>query len=123
MTTFLLIRHGLTDAVGRVMTGQAPGLHLNDTGRAQVAELSAQLKTVPIAAVYSSPLERTRETAEPIASAHGLGVTIEPRFLEIQYGAWTGRRFADMPGDPRWQLYNAVRSVTRPPDEIGRAHV
>ena len=43
MTTFLLIRHGLTDAVGHLMTGHAAGVHLNAVGRAQAASLPARL--------------------------------------------------------------------------------
>ena len=82
MTTFLLIRHGLTDAVGRMITGHEPGVHLNATGRDQVAGLPGRLVQVPIAAIYSSPLERARETAQPVADARGLRVNIDPRFIE-----------------------------------------
>ena len=116
MTSFLLIRHGLTDAVGKVMVGQSAGVHLNSVGLDQAAGLPARLGDVPIAAIYASPLERTRETAQAIADARGLGVEIEPRFLEVDFGGWTGRRFADLASDPHWQLYNAFRGVTRPPD-------
>ena len=115
MTTFLLIRHGMTDAVGIVMAGHAAGVQLNALGREQAATLPARLGAVPIAALYASPLERTRETAQSIADARGLHVQIEPRFIEVDFGAWTGRRFADLVSDPQWQLYNAVRGVTRPP--------
>lgn len=115
MTTFLLIRHGMTDAVGVSMAGHLPGVHLNAEGREQAAELPGKLGSVPIAALYASPLERTRETAQSIADARGLRVNLEPRFLEVDFGEWTGRRFADLAADPDWQLYNAVRGVTRPP--------
>jgi probable phosphoglycerate mutase len=115
MTTFLLIRHGLTDAVGQLMTGHRGGVHLNDTGRDQVALLPSRLGSVPLAAIYASPLERTRETAQAIADARGLRVQIEPRFLEVDFGDWTGRRFSDLASDPHWQLYNSYRGVTRPP--------
>jgi probable phosphoglycerate mutase len=116
MTTFILIRHGLTDAVGHTMTGHSAGVHLNAAGRDQAASLPARLGPVPIAAIYSSPLERARETAQPIADARGLRIEIEPRFIEVDFGGWTNRRFADLAGDPHWQLYNAFRGVTRPPD-------
>jgi len=115
MTTFLLIRHGMTDAVGVSMAGHAAGVHLNGDGREQVAGLPAKLGQVPIAALYASPLERTRETAQAIADARGLRVQLEPRFIEVDFGEWTGRRFADLVADPAWQLYNAVRGITRPP--------
>jgi probable phosphoglycerate mutase len=115
MTTFILIRHGMTDAVGHTMTGHAAGVHLNAAGRDQAASLPARLGHVPIAAIYSSPLERARETAQPIADARGLRIDIEPRFIEVDFGGWTNRRFADLAGDRHWQLYNAFRGVTRPP--------
>ena len=115
MTTFILIRHGLTDAVGHTMTGHSAGVHLNAAGRDQAASLPSRLGPASIAAIYSSPLERARETAQPIADARGLRIEIEPRFIEVDFGAWTNRRFADLSGDAHWQLYNAFRGVTRPP--------
>jgi probable phosphoglycerate mutase len=119
MTTFLLIRHGLTDAVGQMMTSHDAGVHLNPEGRDQAASLPTRLGAVPIAAIYASPLERARETAQPIADARGLRVEIEPRLIEVQFGGWTGRKFADLAPDPHWQLYNAFRGVTRPPGGEG----
>jgi len=119
MTTFLLIRHGLTDAVGTLMTGHEPGVHLNATGRDQAATLPERLNNVPLAAIYASPLERTRQTAQPVADARGLQMQIEPRFIEVDFGGWTNRRFADLAGDPHWQLYNAYRGVSRPPQGEG----
>lgn len=114
MTTFLLIRHGMTDAVNRLMTGQRPGLHLNAVGVEQAARLPSRLDGVPLDWIYASPLERTRETAAPLAAARGLEVRIEPRVIEIDYGQWTGLSYAEMVG-PEWDLYNQFRGVTRPP--------
>ena len=106
----------MTDAVGQLMTGHAPGVLLNRTGQDQVTALVERVADVPIAAVYASPLERTRATAQPLADARGLDVRIDPRLIEVDFGGWVGRRFADLASDSHWQLYNAVRSVTRPPD-------
>jgi len=116
MTTFLLIRHGLTDAVGNLMSGRSAGVLLNDIGQAQVHTLSDRIGPLTIDAIYASPLERTRDTAQVLADARGLKVQFDDRLLEIDYGRWTGRRFADMAGDPAWQLYNKVRSISRPPE-------
>ena len=72
-TTILLVRHGQTATTGTLLPGRAPGLHLADEGIRQAeraAERIAELKRVD--AVYCSPLERTRETAAPIAAARGL---------------------------------------------------
>jgi probable phosphomutase (TIGR03848 family) len=115
MTTFLLIRHGMTDAVGQLMTGRAAGVRLNAVGEEQARTLPDRVGSIRIDAVYTSPLERTRDTARLLANARGLDVQIDERLIEIDYGRWSGRRFADMVDDPDWQLYNSVRSATRPP--------
>lgn len=105
----------MTDAVGQMMTGHAPGVLLNQAGLEQAASLPSRVAGVPIAAIYASPLERTRDTAKTLADARGLDVRIEPRLIEVDFGEWVGRRFADLAPDPRWQRYNTVRSVSRPP--------
>jgi len=114
MTTFLLIRHGLTDAVDRRLAGIAPGTHLNETGLAQVTRLVAQLHDVPLAAIVSSPLERTQETADPICRDHGLPLETNAAFLEYDVGAWTGLPFTALDTNAAWHRFNAARSVTRP---------
>lgn len=115
MTRFLLIRHAQHDAIGRYLAGQASGLHLNHEGRAQVRELVAALHDVPLAAIVSSPLERTRETADPIAHDHGLELTLLDDVIEFGVGAWTGTAFAALDGSDQWRRFNEVRSLTRPP--------
>src|SRR4051794_2048992 len=90
-TLVLFVRHGHTATTGKVLPGRAAGLHLDDTGRAQaqaVAERLSALKTVD--AIYASPLERTRETAKPIAALRGLRVQIDRGLIELDIGAWTG---------------------------------
>jgi len=108
----LLIRHGDTDAVGHYIAGNVPGTHLNDAGHAQVAALVARLHDVPLTGVVSSPLERTRQTAEPIARDHGLDVEIEPALSEFDFGSWTGATFASLASDASWGRFNTVRSLT-----------
>jgi probable phosphoglycerate mutase len=115
LTTFLLVRHASGDHVGRRLAGRAPGAPLNDAGRAEASRLAGWLAPVPLAAVYSSPLERARDTAAPIAAAHGLGVTEDPAFTELDFGDWTGRSMASLAGDPHWDRFNQFRSTTRPP--------
>lgn len=86
------MRHGATPTTGKILPGRAPGLHLSDTGKAQaeaVAGRLGQLERRPIA-VYSSPLERARETAAPIARALGVRVRTEQGLLEADIGEWTG---------------------------------
>jgi probable phosphoglycerate mutase len=114
MTVFFLIRHGAHDLLGRILVGRG-SVALNDEGRRQAQWLAERLAAERLTAVVSSPRERTRETAEPIARRQGLPVTLEPALDEIDAGEWTGRSFADLDRDPLWQRYNRLRSTTRIP--------
>jgi probable phosphoglycerate mutase len=115
MTRFLLIRHGMTDFVDRAIAGWVPGVHLNDKGRAQAARLAERLAGAPIKAIYSSPLERARETAEPISRELGLDVQVIEELGEVVIGEWTGRELSELNNDPLWRRFNSLRSLTRAP--------
>jgi len=115
MTRVLLIRHGRFDGVGQKHAGRAPGTHLNADGRGDAQRLAAMLHSVRLDAIVSSPLERTIETAQPVAADHGLTIEVEPSLVEFDTGAWTGRTFADLDGDPLWRRFNTVRSLTPAP--------
>jgi len=115
VTTFLLVRHGQTDAIDHYLAGTAEGTTLNHTGRLQAERLAEALRAMPLAAVASSPLIRARETAEPIARAHGLDVEVVPAFGEFEFGAWNGLSFHALDLTPAWRQFNAVRSLSRPP--------
>ena len=115
MTTLFLVRHAAHDRVDRVLCGRMPGVRLGPEGRAQAERLAERLARENIGAVQSGPLERTRETAEPVAARLGLGVEVADGLNEIEVGAWTGTPFDELRDDPRWTLWNAARSVTRAP--------
>lgn len=115
MTRFLLIRHGMTDLVDKAVSGWTPGVHLNDEGRAQAAKLAERLAGAEVKAIYSSPLERARETAEPISRRFGLEVQIVEEVGEIVLGEWTGRELSDLNNEPLWRRFNSLRSLTRAP--------
>ena len=104
-TVVLLVRHGVTETTGKELPGRAPGLHLSEAGRKQAEGAAARILSLSapppngdgksaakprVAAVYSSPLERTRETAAPIAAALGLDVVPDEGLLELDMGTWTG---------------------------------
>lgn len=115
MTVYFLIRHAATDMVGRAIAGWLPGIHLNPEGRAQAAALAERLAGVPLAAIYSSPLERAQETAAPLARLLRVGVETRERLGEIRFGDWTGRSFRDLADDPLWRRFNSDRGNTRAP--------
>ena len=94
-TLVLLVRHGQTPTTGKVLPGRAPGLHLAEAGHKQAQAVAGRIAAMQndkrrIAAVYASPLERTRETAAPIAKALGLRVRQAKGLLECEFGDWTG---------------------------------
>jgi broad specificity phosphatase PhoE len=111
----LLVRHATCDPVGHRIAGTTPGIHLNDEGRNQAYALARRLADSEIAAVYTSPLERAFETAEPIAAAHDLVPVVMAEFTEFGYGDWTGRTFESLEGDPRWHDFNTLRGTTLAP--------
>jgi probable phosphomutase (TIGR03848 family) len=115
MTTILLIRHGVTDDVARALSGTAEDVHLNEVGRAQADATARQLAHLRLTAVVSSPLDRARETAEPIAAVHNLTVEIVPALGEFEFGDWTGRTMPRLEADDDWRRFNRARSLTRPP--------
>jgi probable phosphomutase (TIGR03848 family) len=116
-TLVLLVRHGQTATTGRVLPGRAPGLHLSDDGRRQ-ADAAAQriAKLERVAAVYTSPLERARETGMPIARARGLALRIERGLLELDVGGWTGARLDRLSKRPEWSTVQRYPSGFRFPD-------
>lgn len=116
MPLFLLIRHGENDYVktGR-LAGRAPGVHLNERGRKQAAELGEALRSAPITALYTSPLERAVETAAPIAAARGLEVITAPNLIETDIGAWQGAELKKLSRLPEWKLVQHAPSRFRFP--------
>lgn len=102
MTTLLLIRHGETDWVGKRLAGRTPGIPLNETGRRQAEDLAAALAHLPLAALYSSPLERARQSAEPLARRLNLPVRVHNGLQEIDFGEWQGLTGEEMRSQPLW---------------------
>ncbi len=115
MTTFLLIRHGSTDMLDRGISGRAPGVLLNVQGEREVRALAHSLRERRLAAVYTSPLERTRQTADVVAQQLGLAPIESEALLELDFGEWTLRGFDELRADARWADFNAFRCGTRIP--------
>lgn len=115
MTTILLVRHGHTDAAGKRLTGWTPGVHLNEAGRRQAERLIERLDGVRVDAIYSSPLDRCRETAAPLAKARALSVRVRRSIIETGYGEWTGRTIAQLRRTKLWRTIERVPSAARFP--------
>jgi probable phosphomutase (TIGR03848 family) len=116
-TLVLLVRHGQTPTTGSTLPGRAPGLHLSEVGQGQAQAAADRIGALKdIAAIYASPLERTRETAKPIAAARGLKVQIERGLLEADFGDWTGSKLKDLMKLPEWQTVQRYPSGFRFPN-------
>lgn len=115
MTVLMLVRHADTDAAGRRLTGWTRGVHLNAHGRREAAGLAERLDGVPIRAIYSSPLERCRETAAPLARGLGLSISIRRALLEVDYGQWTGRTISGLRRTKLWRVVQEAPSRVRFP--------
>ena len=134
MPTFLIIRHGENDLMkqGRLAC-RLPGVHLNETGRAQaqataraIAQASTQAPAqaqahkqeqadVPLWKLYSSPMERAVETAEPIAQALGLEIVIRPGLIETNCGDWAGKTVKSLRRRKIWRTIQSHPSQFRFP--------
>jgi len=98
------VRHGKTPSTGKVLPGRAAGLHLSREGQAQAERVAGRIASLTRApmAVYASPLERTRETAAPIARALGLRVRTDAGLLEADVGRWVGVSLKRLARTPEW---------------------
>jgi len=139
VTQLLLIRHGENEytRTGK-LAGWTPGVHLNEAGKKQAEALAERLKPAPITAIYSSPLERARETAKPLAKAKGLKVEIQAGLGEVRYGSWTGKSLKQLARTKLWRvvqqhpsamefpegesLWNVQARVVEAIEQIARAH-
>ncbi|MFN8156519.1 MAG: histidine phosphatase family protein [Candidatus Nanopelagicales bacterium] len=114
MPTVILVRHGRTAAnAGGVLAGWTPGVLLDDKGREQAAALGDRMRAVPLAAVVTSPLERTRETADALLAGRDPQppLHVDERVGEARYGDWTNQPLKTLAKDPLWKVVQAHPSA------------
>lgn len=105
MPTILLIRHAENEYVAKGrLAGRLPNIHLNENGRKQAATLAQTLSRAPLKAIYTSPLERCLETANPIAKALGLEILPREGLLEIDFGDWQDRTLKQLRRRKLWKV-------------------
>ena len=90
MTTLLLARHGESDWNHTKRWQGFADRPLTERGRGQAQELADRLAGTELDAVYSSDLQRARETAEVVARSKGLDVGTTPDLREVDVGSWSG---------------------------------
>lgn len=115
-TIVLFVRHGQTPTTGKKLPGRAPGLHLAPTGEAQAETAAQRIAALnKVKAIYASPMERTQETAAPIARACGLRVRTHKGLIEADFGSWTGKNLSALRKLPEWKTVQSYPSGFRFP--------
>jgi broad specificity phosphatase PhoE len=114
VTVFHLLRHGEPAVLGR-LNGRLPGVGLSERGRAEIAAQAERLAGEKIEAIYASPMQRTRETAEILADRLGLSIRHREDVIEIDYGEWTGLTFDQIRRDERWEMWRRCRGIAAIP--------
>lgn len=115
VTTICFVRHGATPTTGKVLPGRARGLHLSEAGRAEAEDTAQRFDGVPVAAIYTSPLERARETAAAISRHTGRRAVVERGLLECDFGDWTGAELSKLAKLPEWKSVQRYPSGWRFP--------
>ncbi len=116
-TTLVLVRHATTTTTGKILPGRAAGLHLSESGRDEAAATAKALASLDkVAALYSSPLERARETAAAISQVSGIRTVIDRGLIECDFGEWTGKELKALAKLPEWQTVQQRPSAFRFPE-------
>jgi probable phosphoglycerate mutase len=115
VTLVYLVRHGENDWTGKRLPGWRKGIHLNARGMEQAEALVGAFEGVELAAIYSSPLERTLETAAPLARARRMRAQPTPGLGEVHAGEWEGRSLADLRRRKLWGVVQRAPSLARFP--------
>lgn len=115
MSVLHLARHASHDRVATILCGRMAGVELGERGLREAAALARRLSNEAVDAVLSSPSDRAVETARIVAEALDRPMRIVPDLDEVDFGDWTGRSFAELDADPRWQHWNERRSDAQAP--------
>ena len=99
-----------------MIAGWMSGVHLDAAGKQQAEDLALRLAPARLSALYSSPLERAQETAEPIARLASLDITLRERLGEVRCGDWTGAKFSELDHLKEWKQFDSFRSCVRIPN-------
>jgi len=118
MATVFLVRHGRTSANASGVLAGRSSVALDARGVSQAGAAGRRLRGVPIQAVVTSPLKRTRQTAEALVEQRSTSVPIrrEPDLQEIDYGSWSGQELAALSKEDLWSVVQRHPSAVTFPD-------
>ncbi len=117
MKRVILVRHGQNSMVGKRLAGWLPDVHLNEAGHAQAAALAQRLAAQKgkVHALYSSPLDRTMETAHYLAEVLALEIQPLEGIGEVRYGEWEGQSIEELAKLEAWKVVQGFPSAMRFP--------
>jgi probable phosphoglycerate mutase len=117
MKRIILVRHGQNSMVGKRLAGWLPDVHLNEAGQAQATALAERLapEKGKIHALYSSPVDRTMETARPLAEVLDLDIQTLEGVGEVRYGEWEGQSIEELAKLDEWKVVQAFPSAMQFP--------
>ncbi len=106
MAYILLVRHAENNYTRQHrLAGRLTDVHLNQPGLEQSKALANTLANLPLKAIYSSPLERALETAQPLAEQKNLEIVPLPGLIEIDYGDWQGCSLKELYRTKMWKAF------------------
>jgi probable phosphomutase (TIGR03848 family) len=116
MATVILARHGRTQANATgVLAGRTPGIRLDEVGTGQAREAGSRLDGLALAAAFTSPLDRCKETSALMLRGTGVRARVERGLNECDYGDWAGRRMKDLVKEDLWKVIQAHPAGVRFP--------
>ncbi len=93
----IFLRHAQAENnTKRILAGRTEGVSLTKTGIQQAERISEYLKPLDISAIYSSPIERAKHTAEIVTKNSAIDVELDDRLTEIDMGKFTRMNYDDM---------------------------
>jgi probable phosphoglycerate mutase len=123
LTTFILVRHAHNDWIDKGIPGWTAGVHLNEQGQKEALRLAERFAPDSVSALFSSPLERAKETAAPLANKLGLEISIRDDLGEVRCGKWTGLLFSELSHEEIAELFDSFRNGMRIPGGESITHV
>jgi len=95
MGSIVFLRHGqATNNTERILAGRSPGVPLTENGLLQAKNIAKFLESMNISVIYSSPIQRAKQTAEIVAQHNSIDCIMDDRLIEIDMG-----KFTSMPYD------------------------
>ena len=100
MGQIIFLRHGQAkNNTDRILAGRTEGVPLTNVGEQQAQHTAELLEYMNISAIYSSPIQRAKHTAEIVGKHNSIDVTIDDRLIELDMGKFTGMAYDEIFND------------------------